>query len=459
MSCRPCSGFFPPPAIGSMSLLPAASQDTGNSSNSNSFSLSTPIIVCIALGGIALIVILSHAIVYFTFQRNRNSSRGHSKLELGVDESVRKRSGGANIGGMKNATLFNISFAVAGATFVWTNADPTQWWWNATQPIDFFPNYTIQISLSSPSSASTATISLPPYVLPSQQTLGAVTTYFHVAPMSRYQDQGLAPGLWEITVQAYCGFTTEQITQHCPGVNPMSCRPCSGFFPAPAVGSMSLLPAAKTTPTAVSSSSLSSGGTGTGGVLTGTARSEPDSSSSSTTNSISTLVIAGIVTGVAILISVIGALVFFALRRRQNSKLEMTDINSAAKDAYARGGGGVNTASKGGVGNGVDESQTIVYVPLEREEQEMDLFAVEAARGVGAPPPSYDHVAAVVQRSIASEGTFGVAALGSDNVLGGGAWISEKGGRSELFDGAVTGGRNEYPVDRKMNLGDRRDGE
>ncbi|KAJ3297992.1 hypothetical protein HDU76_006505 [Blyttiomyces sp. JEL0837] len=104
MSCRPCSGFFPPPAVGSMSLLPAgASQETGNSLNSNSFSLSTPIIIGIALGGIALIVIISHAIVFFIFQRNRNSSRGHSKLELGIDESAKKRSG-ANIGGMKKAT-------------------------------------------------------------------------------------------------------------------------------------------------------------------------------------------------------------------------------------------------------------------------------------------------------------------------------------------------------------------
>ncbi|KAJ3297993.1 hypothetical protein HDU76_006506, partial [Blyttiomyces sp. JEL0837] len=172
-----------------------------------------------------------------------------------------------------------------GANFVWTNADPTEWWWNQTQR-----------------------------------------------------------------------------------VNPMSCRPCSGFFPEPGIGSMSLLPAEKTTPTAVASSSLSSG---------------------------SSPVIAGIVAGVVVLISIIGAFVFFALRRRHNSKMEMMDKNI--------NDGGAKTAGKGGIiGNGVDASKTTVYVPLDGEEQEIDLFAIKAARGVGAPP-SYDHVATVLQRSIASE--------------------------------------------------------
>ncbi|KAJ3331059.1 hypothetical protein HDU76_004178 [Blyttiomyces sp. JEL0837] len=394
-----------------------------------------------------------------------------------------------------------------GTTFVWTNPDPTLGLWDNAQPPDYFPNYTFVVSLSSTSSAATK-ISLPAYVLPVQEKVGAVTTYFHVAPLSIYQDQGLSAGVWDVSVQAFCGYTADQVTQHCPGINPMNCRPCTGFFPSPATGSMSLLPAAQVaSPTTTSTSpgpetiqSTTSSSTGdstslsvAGGIGTATSRVNTAFSSgvssptrpvntgdgpNNTTNSSSSSIplLAGIVGGVVVVIAIIGTIIFFAVKRRKtNANIETSNGVFSDKDTLSRG------YSNGSPGiNHFNNSNGIISVEIEHKDQqqeEMDLFAVEMQGTMGRPPPSYDQVAAVVHRTL-QDSNGGNAGMGSTRDAGGhnihAAYYnagdvkmryerggeSKVGGQSALFDGVYAhggrGGHHEFRDQSKRSVSERR---
>ncbi|KAJ3297991.1 hypothetical protein HDU76_006504, partial [Blyttiomyces sp. JEL0837] len=225
-------------------------------------------------------------------------------------------------------------------------------------------------------------------------------------------------------------------------INPMGCRPCSGFFPEPAVGSMSLLPptftstsisSATTSSTLNPSSSLSSSPQNS--QTEGSTGSSLNSSSSSNSTS-STPLIAGIASGVVVCIAVIAGIVFFAVcRRDRKSRLTKMDFagngSTSAKETYTNDTGG----DASGNNNTVD-----VRVERATHEPEVDFFAVATtAREVPEiPPPSYVHVAAIAQRTAGAEfegGSVGMSSIMGKEVKSGYAGNVEKPGSSALFDG------------------------
>ncbi|KAJ3308088.1 hypothetical protein HDU76_004137 [Blyttiomyces sp. JEL0837] len=372
------------------------------------------------------------------------------------------------------------------AWFRWTNGDPTNPVWNLVQGSTYFPTYIHFIVLTpvDPNLPNAApSVSIPQYTLKVGEKLGDLTEIQIDGALAAYP--GMAPGLWKVTIDHSCQWTQEQMKKYCPG---SPCLPCSGFFPTPAVGTMSVLPPSAS-PTVVPTTNSGNGGiqmntqttnsvnsnpttnggggdsgshsqptssgpsqqaTGTdtssatsirtvtiSGVVTtitpspATDQNTTSSSSTSNASSASIPLISGVVAGVVVLLAIIGSILFFGLKKRKDEVKRQLDIDTEANRFTD-----IDLVKEVFV-NGVEENDHNMRISVGREE--MDLFATQT--GV-APPPSYDHVAAV---NVSRSGTVGRVSGSELHALVGNAGATYSKDGSSLFGG--NGSTNDYTID------------
>ncbi|KAJ3197170.1 hypothetical protein HDU67_003842 [Dinochytrium kinnereticum] len=273
-----------------------------------------------------------------------------------------------------------------GAHFEWTTPSG----WDHTQPSSYFPQYSIQINCTLTSSPFNS-IQFPMMNATSGSNISNYTRYFYVGTLGRLR---FTPGSWDITISALCLWDREQVAQLCPGVNPMNCRPCSGFFPRPALGRMTILPSTASPDVATSTTIISSSSLPTAGPATTTGSAGPinpnnnnltpssaNNSPVSSSSSLSPAAIGGIAAA-CILVAALAILlpVLYHRRRSSSSHQPLKTLDTSRQGAI------------GAMGE-----------PSQPPQEELDFM--EAGTPAAAPPPSYDRVASVTANQLDDGGS------------------------------------------------------